>query len=85
MKSTNTLELPVTTCKEVALKIINGLPPDEFCEVAEEIQQLARRRSFEALERMRLAAHRGGLRRRDFEGALRSIRAAKRQRHDRRS
>jgi len=75
----------VATCKEVALKIINCLPPNEFCEVAEEIQQLARRRSFEALERMRLAAHQGGLRKRDFEGALRIVRAQKRQRHDRRS
>ena len=85
MKSTNTLELPVAAFKDVVLKIINGLPPNEFCEVAEEIQQLARRRSFDALERMRLAARRGGLRRRDFESSLRSVRASKRQRHDRRS
>ena len=85
MKATNTLELPVATFKDVALQIINGLPSAEFCEVAEEVQLLARRRSFDALERMRLAARRGGLRRRDFEGALRSVRASKRQRHDRRS
>ena len=85
MKATNTLELPVATFKDVALQIINGLPPDEFCEVAEEIQLLGRRRSFEALERMRMAARRGGLRRSDCESALRSVRASKRQRHDRRS
>jgi hypothetical protein len=85
MKPANTLELPVATFKDVALKIINGLPPNEFCEVAEEIQQLARKRSFEALERMRLSARRGGLGKRDFVGALRSVRAAKHQRHDRRS
>jgi hypothetical protein len=85
MKATNTLELPVAAFKNVALQIINGLPPDEFCEVAEEIQLLGRRKSLEALERMRMAARRGGLRRRDFESALRSVRASKRQRHDRRS
>jgi hypothetical protein len=85
MKATNTLELPVAACKEVALKIISGLPPAEFCEVAEEMQRLARRKSFEALDRMRLTARRSGLRRRDFEKALGSVRAAKRQKRDRRS
>ena len=74
-----TLRLPLSTCKDVALKIIDNLPPDEFCDVAEHIQIIARRRSFEALEQMRLSARRGGLRKRDFEQALKDVRAGKRQ------
>ncbi|MBN2037250.1 MAG: hypothetical protein JW768_10955 [Chitinispirillaceae bacterium] len=85
MKSQDILGKPTAAYKNAALTIINNLPPNEFCEVAEEVQQLARRKSFEALERMRLAARRGGLRKKDFEIALRSVRASKRQRHDRRS
>jgi hypothetical protein len=84
--STATLALPVSTCKDVVLKIIDNLPPDEFCDIAEEVQSLARKRSFEALEQMRVNARRGGLRKQDFEEAIKEVRAQKRQkRNDRRS
>jgi hypothetical protein len=73
----STLDLPLDTCKDVALKIISLLPAEEFCDIAEEIQLQARKRSFEALEQMRLSAQRGGLRKQDFTEALKVVRARK--------
>lgn len=80
MRTTNpTLQLPLSTCKDVALKIIDNLPPDEFCAVAERIQIIARQHSFDALEQMRLSARRGRLRKRDFDQAIKEVRGAKRK------
>jgi hypothetical protein len=69
MKTIPTLSLPLDTCKEVVLSIINQLPEQEFCTVTEEIQLLARKRSFSILEQIHLSAKRGRLSRNDFAEA----------------
>lgn len=39
MGTNATLKLPLSTCKNVAMEIIGNLPPDEFCDVAEQIEE----------------------------------------------
>jgi len=75
--------MPAEACREMALTLIDNLPRDEFIKITDDIKMRARQRAFNALDQMRLAAKRGGLRRRDFDQALEKVRATKRNKRNR--
>ena len=79
--NSDTVELPLSTCRDVALQIIDSLPADEFCSLAEEIKRRARLRAFDALETMRLAAKRANFKKKDFTDALKEVRAHRKKTH----
>ena len=79
----STVTMSAEACREMALTLIDNLPRDEFIKITDDIKMRARRRAFSALEQMRLAAKRSGLKRRDFEQALKEVRAEKRKKRNR--
>jgi hypothetical protein len=68
---------PIRLTPEMALAIIDRLDERDFDEVAEAIKERARQRAYATMVKIRHAARKGGLRRLDFEDALRSVRARK--------
>jgi len=79
MSSSAVLRLPIRPSPAVALAIVDQLDEKDFSEVAVAVQDRARERACDALGRMRRAALRGGLRRKDFEQALREVKSRKRR------
>jgi hypothetical protein len=81
MSSSAVMRLPIKPTPDVALAIVDQLDEKGFSEVAEAIRARARERACDAWDRMRRSARRAGLRRADFEKALREVRLRKRGRH----
>lgn len=66
---------------ETVITLVDNLDEREFSRVAEAIRERARQRACDAWDRMRVSARKGGLRKRDFEDAIKQVRARKRKRH----
>jgi len=82
---TSEFKLPVEASREVALAIIDQLPQREFSIVVEDIRLRSRDRALASLRRLRGAARRSGLKKRDFQQALEEVRAEKKKAAGRRS
>ena len=74
---TREFRLPVTASREVALAIIDQLPAREFSIVVEDIRARSRDRALASLRRLRGAVRKSGLKKRDFQQALKEVRAEK--------
>jgi hypothetical protein len=85
MRTNASFQLPVEASREVALAIIDQLPPEEFSKVASDIRKRSRDRALIALRKFRSSVRRSGLTRRDFTDALGEVRAEKAQSAARRS
>jgi hypothetical protein len=74
------LELPVKPTPDMALAIIDQLDEKAFYKVAEGVRLMARRKAYDAMEEMRTAARRGGLKKSDFQQAMKEVRGRKKKR-----
>ena len=81
---TSAFKLPVEASREVALAIIDQLPDSEFSKVVRDIRSRSRDRALGSLRRLRTAVRKSGLRKKDFDEALRETRADKNKRSPRR-
>jgi hypothetical protein len=74
---TRDFKLPVEASREVAMAIIDQLPQDEFLKVVEDIKAKSRDRSLNSLRKLRGAVKKSGLRKKDFDEALKDVREQK--------
>jgi hypothetical protein len=82
---TGEFKLPLEASREVAMAIIDQLPPGEFSKVVEDIRIRTRNRALLSARKLRSAVHKSGLRRRDFDKAFEEVRAEKAKKTNRRS
>jgi hypothetical protein len=80
---TNTLQLPITVTRKLALAIVDQLPRDEYSKFVSDIRKRSRNRALVSLRRFSSAVRKSGLKHQDFTKALEEVRAQKaaRSRH----
>jgi len=64
---TTAFNLPVSASRDVALAIIDQLPPDEFSRAVTDINKRARDRALCSFRNLRSAVRKSGLKRNDFD------------------
>jgi Mg/Co/Ni transporter MgtE len=74
---TNTLQLPITVTRKLALAIVDQLPSEEYTKFVSDIRQRSRDRALNSLRRFRSAVRKSGLTHCDFTTALEEVRAQK--------
>jgi hypothetical protein len=74
---TNTLRLPITVTRKLALAIVDQLPSEEYSKFVSDIRKRSRTRALASLRRFRSAVRKSGLKQRDFTKALEEVRAQK--------
>jgi hypothetical protein len=74
---TNTLQIPITVARKLALAIVDQLPSDEYSKFVSDIRKRSRTRALSSLRRFRSAVRKSGLKQRDFTKALEEVRAKK--------
>jgi hypothetical protein len=80
---TNTLQLPITVTRKLALAIVDQLPSDEYSKFVSDIRKRSRNRAIASLRRFSTAVRKSGLKHQDFTKALEEVRTQKaaRSRH----
>jgi hypothetical protein len=73
----NEYKIFVETSREAAMAIIDQLPQSEFSKVVEDIRTRSRERALGSFRKMRAAVRKSGLRKKDFDEALKETRAEK--------
>lgn len=73
----NTLQLPITVTRKIALAIVDQLPSDEYSKFLSDIRKRSRSRAMTSLRRFSTAVRKSGLKKRDFTDALEEVRGKK--------
>jgi len=73
----NTLQLPISVTRELALAIVDQLPREEYSKFISDIRERNRTRALSSLRKFRSAVHKSGLKQRDFTTALEEVREKK--------
>ena len=73
----NTLQLPISVTRELALAIVDQLPSEEYSKFISDIRERNRTRALSSLRKFRSAVHKSGLKQRDFTTALEEVREKK--------
>lgn len=78
---TNTLNIPITVTRKLALDIVDRLPREEYEKFVWDIRKRSRDRALKCLRQFRSAVRKSGLKHHDFTKALEEVRAKKVARH----
>jgi hypothetical protein len=80
---TNSLQLPISVTRKLALAIVDQLPRDEYSKFVSDIRKRSRNRALASLRQFSSAVRKSGLKHQDFTKALEEVRAQKaaRSRH----
>ena len=73
----NTLQLPISVTRKLALSIVDQLPSEEYSKFISDIRERNRTRALSSLRKFRSAVHKSGLKPRDFATALEDVREKK--------